>query len=112
MRGLCGAEKALARASGVKVGDAGRYARIRCETDDVTRSDGGYRLDGTLEIHGTVRAHAVEVHVDERGETWKITGETVVRHSDFGLKPYSMMMGAMKVTDEVTVSFTAERVAG
>lgn len=112
VKGLSGPEKALARSNALKVFDAGRYPRIRFQTDDVTRSDGGYRLDGTLEIHGTVRAHAVEVHVDERGETWKITGETVVRHSDFGLKPYSMMMGAMKVTDEVTVSFTAERVAG
>jgi hypothetical protein len=29
-----------------------------------------------------------------------------VRHSDFGVRRYSMLMGAMQVADEVTVSFT------
>lgn len=32
----------------------------------------------------------------------------MVSHADFGVKPYSLMMGAMKVADEVAVSFRAE----
>jgi polyisoprenoid-binding protein YceI len=34
--------------------------------------------------------------------------EAAVRQSDFGIKPYSMLMGSMKVVDTVTVSFSAE----
>lgn len=34
--------------------------------------------------------------------------DAVVSHHDFGVKPYSLMMGAMKVADEVAVSFHAE----
>ena len=32
-----------------------------------------------------------------------------VRQSEFGIKPYSMLMGSMKVVDTVTVSFGGER---
>lgn len=112
VKGLSGPEKALARSNALKILDADKFPQISFRSADITRSDDGYRLDGTLEIRDTARPHAVELHVDELADVWRMSGETVVRHSDYGLKPYSMMMGAMKVTDEVTVSFGAERAAG
>ena len=33
----------------------------------------------------------------------------MIRQSDFGVKPYSQLLGALKVADDVTVSFTATR---
>ena len=41
------------------------------------------------------------------GDTWRMTCDSVVRQSDFGVKPYSLMMGSLRVADDVTVSFTA-----
>ena len=38
--------------------------------------------------------------------------EADVRQTEFGVKPYSMLMGAMKVVDTVTVVFSAVRNAG
>jgi hypothetical protein len=38
--------------------------------------------------------------------------EADVRQTEFGVKPYSMLIGAMKVVDTVTVAFTAARDAG
>ena len=32
-----------------------------------------------------------------------------VRQSEFGITPYSMLMGSMKVVDSVAVSFSADR---
>lgn len=110
--GLSGPEKALARSNALKILDAKRFPHIVFRTESVERADFGYRLTGRLEIHGKVRDRVVELRVEEMGDRWRMSCQETVRHSDFGLKPYSMMMGAMKVADEVTVSFTAERKRG
>lgn len=112
VKGLSGPEKLLARSNALKILDAKRYPEIRFHADDIEAGDDGYRLDGTLEIHGATRPHTVDLQVEDLGDTWRMSGDAEVRHSDFGLKPYSMMMGAMKVTDEVAVSFTVERPKG
>lgn len=104
---LTGPEKALARSNALKVLNAKRFPRITFEASDVEKNDGGYRLNGQLQIHGTTREQVIEVKTTREEEMWHISCEADVRHSDFGLKPYSMFMGAMKVTDQVTVSFSA-----
>ena len=107
--GLSGPEKALARSNALKSLDAKRFPHIRFQADSIEKVDGGYRLDGTLEIHGTTRERAIELHVEESADGWQMSCDAVVSHAEFGIKPYSLMMGAMKVADEVAVSFTAER---
>ncbi|AFM15637.1 hypothetical protein Mycch_0822 [Mycolicibacterium chubuense NBB4] len=108
VKGLSGPEKVLARSNAVNCLDAKRFPQIRFRADDIGKVDGGYRLSGTLEIHGTTRDRVVDLHTEDLGGTWRMSCEARVRQSEFGVKPYSMMMGAMKVVDEVTVSFTAE----
>ncbi|MBB2989717.1 polyisoprenoid-binding protein YceI [Mycolicibacterium iranicum] len=107
--GLSGPEKVLARSNALKSLNAKRFPRIVFRTDDVDHVEGGYRLGGTLEIHGTVRERVVDLRVQDLGELWRMSCDAPVRQSDFGVKPYSMMLGAMRVADEVHVSFTAQR---
>ncbi len=109
VRGLSAPEKALARSNALGVFDADRFPEIRFTSDDIEKTDGGYRIAGALEIHGVAREHIIDLGVDDRGETWRMSCDTEVRHSEFGLKPYSMFLGSMKVVDEVAVSFIAER---
>ncbi|KRE25545.1 S-adenosyl-L-methionine-dependent methyltransferase [Mycobacterium sp. Soil538] len=108
VKGLTGVEKGLARSNALKSLDAKRYPQIRFSSDEVTAVDGGYRLSGTLQIHGRSRPRSVDLRVEDMGETWRMACDAVVSHNDFGVKPYSLMMGAMKVADEVAVSFRAE----
>ncbi|MDW5614104.1 YceI family protein [Mycolicibacterium sp. D5.8-2] len=109
VKGLTGPEKALARSNALKTLEAKRFPHIIFRSDQIAKRDDGYRLTGTLEVHGKAREQVVDLRVDDLGDSWRMSCEAVVRHSDFGVKPYSMMMGAMKVADEVTVSFSAER---
>lgn len=109
VKGLSAPEKALARSNALGVFDADRYPEIRFTGDDIEKTDGGYRISGALEIHGTAREHVIDLRAEDRGDTWRMSCETEVRHSEFGLTPYSMFLGSMKVGDAVTVSFTAER---
>jgi polyisoprenoid-binding protein YceI len=106
--GLSGPEKTLARSNALKVLDADRFPQICFQASDIDKADDGYRLTGTLEIHGVANACEVDLGVAELGYAWRLSCQAHVRQSEFGIKPYSMLMGAMKVVDTVTVSFTAE----
>jgi polyisoprenoid-binding protein YceI len=105
---LSGPEKILVRGSALRSLDARRSPRITFAANAVDETDDGYRLTGTLTIHGKTRPQTVDVRTDDLGDSWRISGETTVRQSEFGLKPYSQLLGSLKVADDVTVSFTAQ----
>ncbi len=107
VKGLSAPEKVLARSNAVKCLDAERFPLIRFVAEQISPIKGGYRLTGSLEIHGTTRDREVELQVENLGDSRRMSCTEVVRQSEFGVKPYSMMMGAMKVEDDVTVTFTA-----
>jgi polyisoprenoid-binding protein YceI len=109
---LSGPEKTLARSNALRQLDAGRFSRISFGADTIEKTSDGYRLTGTLQIRGKTRAQTVDLRVDDLGDVWELSSETRVRQSDFGVKRYSMLMGSMKVADDVTVSFSAQRAKG
>lgn len=104
---LAGPEKGVARSNALKSLDAKKFPQIRFTTDDVAKTADGYRLTGTVEIHGTSRPQTVDVTVADRGDALALSARVPVTQSDFGVKPYSLMMGALKVADEVTIDFSA-----
>ena len=56
---------------------------------------------GDLSIAGNSSQISVPLNVS--GDT--ISGSIALNQKDFGIKPFSTMMGALKVTDQVTVEF-------
>ena len=106
---LSGPEKTLARSNALKTLDAERFPQIRFQADDIEKVEDGYRLTGTLEIHGVAVERGIDLRVDDLGDAWQLSCQADLRQSEFGIKPFSMLMGSMKVVDTVTVSFTAER---
>ena len=106
---LSGPEKSIARSHALKSLDAARFPTISFRADDIAQTDGGYRLGGTVEIHGTSRGCVVDLRVEDLRGAWRMSGEADIRQTEFGVKPYSMLMGSMKVVDVVTVVFTAVR---
>lgn len=105
---LIGPEKILAKSNALKAFDSKQYPQIRFRSGDIAAIENGFSLRGTMEIHGVTREMAVIVTVAEDGMKWHCASESTVRQSDYGIKPYSQMLGAMKVVDEVTVYFEAE----
>lgn len=124
MTPLTAPEKALIRSNALKCLDSNKHRLIRFGSSDIEPTDDGYRLTGELEIHGRRRPHVIEVRVTQAGGSarlaggevklgpphqhgdWQVTADSRVLHSDFGVRRYSMLMGAMQVADEVTVSFS------
>ncbi|WP_039890766.1 YceI family protein [Mycobacterium xenopi] len=109
VKGLSGPEKALVRSNALRSLDADRFPEIRFAADAIDRTEDGYRLTGTLHIHGKAQHREIKLRTDDLGDSWRFSSQTTVRQSDFGIKPFSLLMGSVKVADEVSVSFTAQR---
>jgi polyisoprenoid-binding protein YceI len=110
VKGLSGPEKILVRSNALKSLDAGRFREIRFTTDVIDKTDQGYRLTGKLQIRGKAREHVIDLCTEDLGDSWQMSAESTVRQSDYGVKPYSLLMGSVQVADDVTVSFTAVHV--
>jgi polyisoprenoid-binding protein YceI len=66
---------------------------------------GGLTVRGELEFAG--RANPIEFDLDV-ADDGHLTGRATVKQSDWGIKPYSALFGALKVADEVEVTVDAK----
>lgn len=109
MTPLSGTEKTLVRNNALKSLQAKRFPQATFRSSAIERTDDGWRLTGTLDLSGQSHEQSAVVHVAQDSAALRITGEAVVRHSDHRIKQFSMLMGAMKVADEVRVTLTAQQ---
>ncbi|ORW95899.1 S-adenosyl-L-methionine-dependent methyltransferase [Mycobacterium sp. IEC1808] len=107
VKGLSGPEKAVVKSNALKSLGANRYPEIRFNADTIEKSGDGYRLTGKLHIRGQSLKHVIDLRTEDLGDRWRMTVESRVRQTDYGVKPYSLLMGSVRVDDEVTVSFSA-----
>ncbi len=112
VKGLSGPEKALVKSNALRSLDAGRYPEIRFTANTIDKTDEGYRLTGKLHIRGKSREHVIDLRTEDLGETWQMSAESSVRQTEYGVKPYSLLMGSVRVADEISVSFTAVHAKG
>ena len=95
------------KSNALKSLDANRYPEIRFAADTIYKTGDGYRLTGKLHIRGQSRKHVIDLRTEDLGGAWRMSVESRVRQTDYGVKPYSLLMGSVRVDDEVSVSFTA-----
>jgi polyisoprenoid-binding protein YceI len=70
----------------------------------VSGADGQLNVQGELTLAGTTRPLAFDLAVGDDG---RLSGAAVVKQTDWGMKPYSTLFGALKVADEVRVEIDA-----
>lgn len=107
VKGLSGPEKAVVKSNALNALDADRHPEIRFATDAIDKTDDGYRLAGMLHIRGKTREHVIALRTEDLGDSWRMSAESSVRQTDYGVKPYSLLMGSVRVADDVALSFTA-----
>lgn len=98
-----GAEAGVARGNALKSLDAKKFPDIAYRSSAVARDGDAYAVEGELTVHGVTRPHPLTVTAD--GEVFSC--ETVVTQTDFKVKPFSLMMGTVKVADDVHLTITA-----
>nr|WP_255525444.1 YceI family protein [Mycolicibacterium sp. BK634] len=104
---LTGPEKGVVRSNALKALDVKKYPQITFSAEDIDKTATGYRLTGTVEIHGTSRPQIVDLAVEDSGGVWVMSADVPVVQTQFGVKPYSLFVGSLKVADEVNLKFTA-----
>jgi polyisoprenoid-binding protein YceI len=79
--------------------DAGAYPEITFTSSSVQENDGRYLVKGALALHGRKRQVTVHVSTARTG----FVGEARIHQPDFGIRPYSALLGTLKVKADVTV---------
>ena len=62
-------------------------------------------LDVTITLHGVSRTFSVPAIVQRTSDRMVVTGRMQFRQSDFGIVPFSILNGAIRVQDELTLRF-------
>lgn len=88
--------------------EARRYPTIRFFSTALSEKGEGFGVEGRLELHG--KARSLSARVEPRGGAFLV--RVSLHQPDFGIRPYSGLMGAMKIKPEVEIllSLNAGRV--
>ncbi len=79
--------------------EVSKYPEITFVSTEVSRTPSGARVTGTLTLHGTSKSIESEVRIDG---TWYLA-EIPLHQPDFGIKPYSAMLGTLKVRPDLVI---------
>lgn len=75
------------------------FPEIRFVSSSVSREEDGFHVEGSLTLHGQTRTLSVKSHLDGERQVARVP----IHQPDYGIKPYSAMLGTLKVKPEVTV---------
>lgn len=82
-----------------------KHREIRFRSKSVTPVGSGYRILGTLEIRGKVR----EISLEARTVGDDVRIDARLHQPDFGVKPFSAMLGTIKIKPEIEVRITVPK---
>ena len=85
-----------------KVLETSKHRELKFESTSVSGSPPNLNAAGNMTIKGTTRP--VNVALNVNGTT--VTAKTAISQKDFGIKPFSAMMGAIKLRDDVEFELT------
>lgn len=91
-----------------KVLDAEKYPYV--EVTAVTTPQSPLQAD--IKLHGVTRRYAIPAVLTARADGISASGSFTLKQSDFGIKPFSVMGGALAVQDELELRFNISAVPG
>jgi polyisoprenoid-binding protein YceI len=80
---------------------------IEFRSNQVERRGDGLSVNGEL----TLGDRSAPVAFDLALGSGRLTGAATIKQTDFGIKPYTALFGALKVADEVRVAIEADQAA-
>lgn len=81
------------------------FQSVSVAVDPVTEVTSKTRIEGMLTLHGVTRRCPIEAEVTFTEGQLRARGDFSLRQSDYQIDLYSVAMGALKVKDEVKMSF-------
>lgn len=90
---------------GPKVLDADRHPTIELEAIEVRGALPDLVLITRFTVRGQTHTAPVAVRLGQENSLLVAEGEFTLLQSDFGIKPFSVLLGSLRVQDEVRVAF-------
>jgi len=87
---------------------ASKHPEVTFQSRSITASGDGYAVDGELSVAGKTSACMVDLTVQRTGGTATVEAVVPIVQTDYGIKPYSGLMGGLKVKDRVEVQISAK----
>ena len=85
--------------------DGETYPVIRLQSANVSGDTDAPHIVVHVTIKNQIHLYTLPVTVKLESTTLHVRGEFSIRQTDFGIKPYSVAMGALQVLDELKVKF-------
>lgn len=79
-----------------------KYSKIQFRSVSVKRDGDRARIDGDLTLHGVTN----EITVDARSDGQRWHAKIVLDQREYGIKPFSAMLGALKIKPNVEVNIS------
>ncbi len=107
LKPLSDKDKRTVRDSALETLGADRHLDVSFSSSAVTAHEGGYTVTGELSIGGRVNTVDLELGVLRADGTATLTALVPVEQTAFGIKPYTGLMGGLRVRDRVDVRLEA-----
>lgn len=85
--------------------DVEHFPRVFIRSLDVSGAPDAPQVAAALTIKDATRHIVLPVLLQAGGDSLRIRGEFSIAQSDFGIKPYSVALGALQVRDELRIKF-------
>lgn len=86
--------------------DAERFPFLRIHSLQVRGELPKLAVQVQIELHGQIREMWVPLDVTRQDEQLQARGAMVLRQTDFGIRPYSVLGGFLAVQDELVIEFS------
>lgn len=100
-------KQVTANMRGNEILDVQRYPTATFDIESASTvanaEDHTYELAGSFTLHGVQRPIRVRARAEQVKDQMRLRGNFVIRQSDFGIKPYSTGLGAIRVADELKI---------
>lgn len=85
--------------------DPGRHPHVLIRAQQAPAGGDGPQLALALTLNGVTRSLSVPVQLDLGPDGLEVAGRTVLRQTDFGLEPFAVLGGALRVEDALAIRF-------
>lgn len=85
--------------------DAEQFPVIRLQSANLSGDTRSPRVVAHVTIRDQFHLYSLPVTVESDSHTLHARGEFTIKQTDFGIKPFSVAMGALQVQDELTIKF-------
>ncbi len=82
-----------------------KHPEIRFDSTNVAQRGEGFVVEGTLQLYG--KSRNIQTNVRAAGDRW--VAEVKLHQPDYGIKPFTAALGALKVKPDVMVRVTVPR---